>query len=99
MGSWAVWYISRSSNQYLKKVQLGQGFTIVDSNNNPLTITQGNHTYTGVTVNVFAYCTNLDVLVLDKTITQLGSSMFDGCTKLDYVVLPEALRHMGACLL
>ena len=96
MGAAAFGTYEGSSNQYLKKVQLGQGFTIVDSNSNPLTITQSNHTYTGVTVNVFANCTKLDVLVLDKTITQLGSSMFDGCTKLDYVVLPEALRHMGA---
>ena len=96
MGAAAFGTYQGSSNQYLKKVQLGKGFTIVDSNHNPLTITQSNHTYTGVTVNVFANCTKLDVLVLDKTITQLGSSMFDGCTKLDYVVLPEDLRHMGA---
>ena len=96
MGAAAFGQYSSPGNTYLKKVQLGQGFTIVDSNHNPLTITQSNHTYTGVTVNVFAFCTNLDVLVLDKTITQLGSSMFEGCTKLDYVVLPEDLRHMGA---
>jgi len=96
MGASAFGQYSSPGNTYLKKVQLGKGFTIVDSNSNPLTITQDNHTYTGVTVNVFAYCTNLDVLVLDKTITQLGSSMFEGCTKLDYVVLPEDLRHMGA---
>ena len=96
MGAAAFGQYSSPGNTYLKKVQLGQGFTIVDSNHNPLTITQSNHTYTGVTVNVFAFCTNLDVLVLDKTITQLGSSMFDGCTSLDYVVLPEDLRHMGA---
>lgn len=96
MGASAFGQYSSPGNTYLKKVQLGKGFTIVDSNNNPLTITQSNHTYTGVTVNVFAYCTNLDVLVLDKTITQLGSSMFEGCTKLDYVVLPEDLIHMGA---
>ena len=96
MGAAAFGQYSSPGNTYLKKVQLGQGFTIVDSNHNPLTITQSNHTYTGVTVNVFAFCTNLDVLVLDKTITQLGSSMFDGCTSLNYVVLPEDLRHMGA---
>lgn len=95
MGAAAFGTYQGSSNQYLKKVQLGKGFTIVDSNGNEVEITQSNHDWTGVTVNVFANCTNLNVLVLDKTITQLGSSMFSGCANLDYVVLPENLRHMG----
>ena len=95
MGAYAFGQYSSPGNTYLKKVQLGKGFTIVDSNGSEVEITQSNHDYTGVTVNVFANCTNLNVLVLDKTITQLGSSMFSGCTSLDYVVLPENLRHMG----
>lgn len=96
MGAAAFGTYQGSSNQYLKKVQLGKGFTIVDSNGNEVEITQSNHDWTGVTVNVFANCTNLKTLVLDNSITQLGTSMFENCSSLDYVVLPANLIHLGA---
>lgn len=96
MGAAAFGTYSGGSNTYLKRVQLGSGFTLVDYNGNPLTIDANNHTSAGQTVNVFANCTNLKTLVLDNSITQLGTSMFENCSSLDYVVLPENLIHLGA---
>ena len=96
MGAAAFGAYSGSANTYLKKLQLGAGFTLTDYSGNPLTITATNQSSAGQTVNVFANCTNLSTLVLDNSITQLGTSMFDGCSSLGYVVLPERLRHMGS---
>ena len=96
MGAAAFGTYSGSSNTYLKRVQLGSGFTLTDYSGNPLTIDANNHTSAGQTVNVFANCTNLKTLVLDNSITQLGTSMFENCSSLDYVVLPANLIHLGA---
>jgi hypothetical protein len=96
MGAAAFGTYRGSSNTYLKRVQLGSGFTLLDNSRNPLTIDATNHISAGQTVYVFANCTNLKTLVLDNSITQLGSSMFENCSSLDYVVLPANLIHLGA---
>lgn len=85
---------SSPGNTYLKRLQLGSGFTLKNDDGTLQTITASNHGYTSAT-HAFSYCTNLNTLVLDKTITQLADHMFEGCSTLDYVVLPEELVHMG----
>ena len=99
-GTYGIGDDAFNGNVNLKRLQLGQGYTVktIDYQNNtlqPQTITENNQTSTGGS-RAFANCSEMDVLVLDKTITQLGTSMFEGCSSLDYVVLPEDLRHMGA---
>ena len=75
--------------------------TIIISDTNPhIGSPVGDKTYyypnTGIADKAFENCTNIECVIIPKTIVSIGSYAFSGCTNLKTVIIPDGVTTIGS---
>ena len=87
-------------NNYLQRVQLGNGVTSIGQNafNDCIALKEvlfGENVKT-IGYGAFRGCTNLPYVALPEGLQQIGDLAFDQCTKLSRVIVPSSVYWIGA---